>query len=153
VDAIDSDEAAIRRARDASTVSGNASFIHADFLTYPLDDEAYDFVSALASLHHLPFEPALMKMTRVLRPGGVLAVLGIWPVATTRDQMISGAAALANLGYKLLRGPDGVTAPTAVPSMTLVEVMARAQEVLPGSRVHRRLLWRYTLVWTKPQPA
>lgn len=150
VDAVDSDAAMIRRARDESPVPANVSFILADFLAYPVDADAYDFVAALASLHHMPLQPALAKMTRALRPGGVLAVLGIWPVATTPDQIASGAAAVANLGYRLLRGPDRVTAPTALPTMTLDEVRARMAELLPGARVRRRLLWRYTIVWTKP---
>jgi SAM-dependent methyltransferase len=150
VDAIDSDAAMIGRARDQSPAPANLSFILADFLSYPVDAEAYDFVASLASLHHMPFEPALEKMTRALRPDGVLAVLGIWPVANTRDQIVSGAAVVANRAYQLLRGPDRVTAPTALPTMPLDDVRARTAELLPGARVRRRLLWRYTIVWMKP---
>ncbi len=150
VDAIDSDAAMIGRARDQSPAPANLSFILADFLSYPVDAEAYDFIASLASLHHMPFEPALEKMTRALRPGGVLAVLGVWPVATTQDQIVSGAAVVVNLGYKLLRGPDRVAVATAVPTTTLDEVRARTAELLPGARVRRRLLWRYTIVWIKP---
>jgi len=150
VDAIDADAAVIACARDQSPVPSNVLFILADFLAYPIDADAYDFVAALASLHHMPFEPALEKMTGALRPGGVLAVLGIWPVATTRDQIVSGAAVVANRAYQLLRGPDRVTAPTAPPTMTLDELRVRAAQLLPGARVRRRLLWRYTLRWTKP---
>ena len=128
----------------------NVLFILADFLAYPIDPDAYDFVAALSSLHHMPFEPALEKMTRALRPGGVLAVLGIWPVVTTQDRIVSGAAVVANRTYQLLRGPDRVTAPTAPPTMTLDDVQVRAAQLLPGARVRRRLLWRYTIVWTKP---
>jgi len=77
-------------------------------------------------------------------------VLGIWPVATTRDQIVSGAAVVANCAYQLRRGPDRVTAPTAPPKMTLDELRVRAAQLLPGARVRRRLLWRYTIAWTKP---
>ena len=150
VDAIDSDAAVIRRARDQSGVPANVSFILADFLAYPVQAEAYDFVAALASMHHMPLEPALEKMTRALRPGGVLAVLGIWPVVTTQDEIVSGAAVLANFGLRLLRGPDRVTAPTAPPTMTLDDVRSRTAELLPGAQVRRRLLWRYTILWTRP---
>jgi SAM-dependent methyltransferase len=150
VDAIDSDAATMGRARDQTPVFPNVNFILGDFVAYPIDREAYDFVAALGSLHHMPFESALEKMTRALRPGGVLAVLGIWPIVTTRDQIVSGAAVLANLGYRLLRGPDRVTAATALPTMTLDDIRARTPELLPGARVRRRLLWRYTIVWSKP---
>jgi SAM-dependent methyltransferase len=150
VDAIDSDAATIGRARDQTPVFPNVNFIRGDFVAYPVDADAYDFVSALASLHHLPFEPALEKMTRALRQGGVLAVLGIWPVITTRDKIVSSAAVIANLGYRLRRGPDRVTAPKALPTMTLDAIRARAPELLAGARVRRRLLWRYTIIWSKP---
>ena len=150
VDAIDSDTAVIRRARDQAPLPANLSFILADFLAYPVDAEAYDFVAALASLHHMPFEPTVEKMIRALRPGGVLAVLGIWPVVTTRDRIVSGAAVVVNRGYHLLRGPDRVTAPTAVPSTTLDDVRARTADLLSGAKVRRRVLWRYTIVRTKP---
>ncbi|MDR0593781.1 MAG: class I SAM-dependent methyltransferase [Bifidobacteriaceae bacterium] len=38
--------------------------------------EAFDLVSFVASLHHLPAGPALAKAARVLRPGGRLRVVG-----------------------------------------------------------------------------
>lgn len=150
VDAIDSDAGAIARARHQSGLPGNVSFILDDFLSFPVDAEAYDFVSALASLHHMPLEPAIKRLTMALRSGGVLAVLGIWPVATTTDRMVSGVAALVNLGYRMLRGPDSVDAPTANPTMSLVEVRARIPDLLTGASVRRHLLWRYSVVWRKP---
>jgi SAM-dependent methyltransferase len=151
VEAIDADAGVIASARDRSPVPANVSFILADFLGYPIDAETYDFVAALASLHHMPLEPALEKMTRALRPGGVLAVLGIWPVVTTQDHIVSVAAIVVNRAYQLLRGPDRVTAPTVRPTMTFADVRARTPELLPGARVRRRLLWRYTIVWRKPR--
>ncbi len=36
--------------------------------------------------------------------------------------------------------------------LTLDEVRRRAAAVLPGARVRRHLLWRYTLTWRKPLP-
>lgn len=123
------------------------------FFSYAVDEEAYDFVTALASLHHMPFAPAVAKMTRALRPGGVLAVLGVWPPRTFNDRILSGAAVLANQLYKLVRGPDRTTGPTAIPTMTLAAVRAGSRELLPGARVRRHLLWRYTIIWTKPVTA
>jgi hypothetical protein len=43
------------------------------------------------------------------------------------------------------------TAPTIwPPPETYAGVRAAAARVVPGARMRRRLLWRYTLVWTKP---
>ena len=44
----------------------NLRFVEADFMNAALDEGAYDFVCAMASLHHLPMEPALEKMKRLL---------------------------------------------------------------------------------------
>jgi SAM-dependent methyltransferase len=150
VDAIDMDEGVIRRAREEAAMPRNLSFIPGNFLAYPVAEDAYDFVCALAALHHMPLEPAVAKMRRALRPGGVLAVLGVWPVATPTDMIISSAAVVVNLGYRTARGRDRMGAPTANPTMTLDEVRARIPDLLPGATVRRHLLWRYTIIWRKP---
>ena len=141
MDGIDLDEGVIRRARDLAAMPRNLSLVSEDFLAYPADENAYDFVSALASLHHMPLDAALGKMRPAVRPGGVLAELGVWPVATPTDMIISSAAAVANLGYRMVRGRDRMGAPTASPKMTLDEVRARMPGLLPGAKVRRHLLW------------
>jgi hypothetical protein len=36
------------------------------------------------------------------------------------------------------------------PDMTWAQVRKTAARLLPGARYRRHLLWRYSLVWTKP---
>jgi hypothetical protein len=36
------------------------------------------------------------------------------------------------------------------PDMTWAQVRKSAARLLPGARYRRHLLWRYSLVWTKP---
>jgi hypothetical protein len=36
------------------------------------------------------------------------------------------------------------------PPMTFPEMRAIAARVLPGARLRRHLLWRYSITWTKP---
>lgn len=43
-----------------------------------------------------------------------------------------------------------VDAPVADPRDTLDEIRAVARRVLPGVVIARRLMFRYTLVWSKP---
>jgi hypothetical protein len=43
--------------------------------------------------------------------------------------------------------------PVKASVMSWGEVRAAAREVLPGVRYRRHLLWRYSLVWTKPETA
>ncbi len=76
VTGIDSNRVVIERAR-AAAGDRSIQFVEADFMCYHFDDQ-FDFIGASASLHHMPFDQALEKMASLLRPGGVLAVLGLF---------------------------------------------------------------------------
>ena len=151
IDAIDRDAAIIARARALTGPSSNIRFIAADFIDVELE-RGYDFVSMIAVLHHLPFREALEKSNDLLRPGGVLAILGLdrasswmhecgrslcgYPLSvyyrTTRHRSLPGGASIRE------------------PTMTLPEIRAQAAMILPGSLIRRHVLWRYSLIWTKP---
>ena len=45
--------------------------------------------------------------------------------------------------------PEGMTALTREPSETFDQIASVASEILPGVRMRRGLLWRYTAVWVK----
>ena len=118
---------------------------------------AYDLVTAMAVVHHLPLRPALEHLGALVRPGGRLVVVGCYRAATPADHAAGLAAIPANLLIGLLRStgttPAGMSAPVAPAADTLPEIRAAARTLLPGARVHRRLFWRYTLVWTAPTVA
>ena len=101
----------------------------------------------------MPFDVAVSGMIRVLRPGGTLIVLGLWTDHTATDVLWNLAGSLENAVCRRLWGLDEMTAPAAPTSMTLAETRRRAADLLPGARVRRHALWRYTLVWHKPAAA
>jgi SAM-dependent methyltransferase len=57
------------------------------------------------------------------------------------------AAALA----RAVHGKGDPGAPIKDPEMTWAEVRAAARRTLPGVRYRRHLLWRYSLLWSKPR--
>jgi SAM-dependent methyltransferase len=136
----------------ARTLAGDRliRFVEADFLQYAFD-EPFDFIAASASLHHMPFEQALLKMAALLRPGGVLAVLGLFREASLTDRAVALVATPVNVFYALHRGRVSSGAPTRPPDMPLAEIREAVASVLPGARLRRLLLWRYLLTWQKPQ--
>ncbi|MEV4221583.1 class I SAM-dependent methyltransferase [Nonomuraea sp. NPDC049725] len=150
VDAVDPDEAVIRAAGQAPGVT----FTHGDITAMELPGGRYDFVSCLASLHHVPFG-TVSRLREALAPGGVLAVLGCYRESTWSDRLVSGAAVPANAAIRLaLAGRAAhspVRAPVRPPAMTLPEIRERAAELLPGARIRRLLFWRYLLVFRKPR--
>jgi 2-polyprenyl-3-methyl-5-hydroxy-6-metoxy-1,4-benzoquinol methylase len=152
VDAIDGDAVVLQSARDLSTEARHIRFIDADFMTWSAGEGDYDVVSMIAVLHHLPFEAALTKAARLLRPGGVLAIIGLHRAATPLHALVRSAIAYpVSRFYRLTRASTRVRAAIREPTMTLSDIRTRATLLLPGAVVRRHLLWRYSLIWIKPQ--
>jgi SAM-dependent methyltransferase len=163
VDALDRDPVMAAAARAA--VPAGVRVLQADVLTVDLPDGRYDAVVSVSALHHLPLEPALRRMSRWLRPGGVLVAVALPRADLPRElgtealaflaQRVVGlalpAARLVTGRPDLLRKPrtDG-RMPVRDPELTVREVRRRAAAVLPGVRVRRLLFWRYLLVWRAP---
>ncbi|HVL67787.1 MAG TPA: class I SAM-dependent methyltransferase [Vicinamibacterales bacterium] len=151
VDAIDRDPAVLSVARALSTGVANISFAEADILSWAAGD-GYDFVSMIAVLHHLPFEAALERAAALLRPGGVLAILGLDRPRSVLHAAVRSVLAVPVSGcYRITRGYAPVEAPTREPELTIGEIRRRAAAVLPGAVIRQHVLWRYSLVWRKPR--
>jgi SAM-dependent methyltransferase len=154
VEALDRDPAAVANARTLCADAPNVSVLLDDILTHPLEPGAYDLICALASLHHLPFRQAINQVKAALRPGGVFAAIGLWRAAAPFDFLASAVAFPVSHFYRLarlhrLREPASRVR-IREPDLTLHEICALARELLPGAKLRRHLLWRYTLVWTRP---
>jgi ubiquinone/menaquinone biosynthesis C-methylase UbiE len=153
VTGIDRDDRMIALARErapAQAHSGHVTFVAADFLAYPLADASFDFVCANTSLHHMDFAAALTAMARVLRPGGRLAVIGLASDGSPADFVASAAGVPVNLFYRAVYHEGHSGAPIKTPDMTWGQVRATAKILLPAVRYRRHLLWRYSLLWRKP---
>jgi 2-polyprenyl-3-methyl-5-hydroxy-6-metoxy-1,4-benzoquinol methylase len=76
VTGIDRDQRSIEIAR-AHAGAGDIDYVLADFLAFGCEPGSFGLVTAVASLHHLDAAAALQRMRDLLRPGGVLAVIGL----------------------------------------------------------------------------
>lgn len=160
VDAFDLSPEMIAIARARSAGVQNVCFELRDVMIEDLPAEHYDAILSVATLHHLPLLACLTKFKAALRPGGCLACLDLFEDAGWRDRLLNTLAVPVAVGMRLfknghLRQPAEVRAAWAEHGahdryMLLAEVRRVAAEVLPGSEVRRRLLWRYSLVWRKP---
>ena len=153
VDAIDADPRAIDHARRAHAACANLRFHCRRFEEGALPAGGYDFVSAIASLHHMDMAPALREMARLLKPGGVLAILGLYREATIGDALRSALAVPVNHLYRLVRRGAGAAADmvTRQPQLALGEIRETLDRTLAGHRFRRHLFWRYSVVWIKPE--
>jgi SAM-dependent methyltransferase len=147
----------VAEARRRSAGVANVDCAVADFMTEPLPAGAFDCITAVALLHHLPLEPALSRFRDLLRPGGVLLVLDVRPgeflPADVLTLGVSTALFLWHTGR--LRESEVARQVWAAHGRTdryppQAEVRTACARVLPGSEVRRHLIWRYSLVWRKP---
>jgi ubiquinone/menaquinone biosynthesis C-methylase UbiE len=145
---IDANGPIIKVARDRTT-NPSIRYIEGDFLTHQFDEAQFDFVSMVASIHHMSFAAALEKASGTLRSGGILAVLGVFEERIT-DLPYSAAAAPVNAYFARRRDWSDPGSPIKPPDMTLPEIRAAAKDLLPNVRIRRLLLWRYLLTWRQP---
>jgi 2-polyprenyl-3-methyl-5-hydroxy-6-metoxy-1,4-benzoquinol methylase len=78
VDAIDRSAEVVRAARAAPAPpvgAGRVRYLLADVTRVALPAGRYDFISCLASIHHMPFA-TVATLREALAPGGVLVILG-----------------------------------------------------------------------------
>ena len=148
---MDVDPAQVALAREHCGALPHVEVMEQDFGSSALPDASFDVVTALASFHHLPFETAAREARRVLKPGGRLVVLGVWTDTRPRDLPLNVASSVLNGWLRRRCGPDAMTAPSTVERTSWPATRVAAAEHLPGARLRRHLLWRYTLVWDKPQ--
>ncbi len=64
-------------AATCSSAPSNVTVVEDDLLTVPLPEGGLDAIVSIAVLHHLPLAPALPRFAAALRPGGVLAAVGL----------------------------------------------------------------------------
>jgi 2-polyprenyl-3-methyl-5-hydroxy-6-metoxy-1,4-benzoquinol methylase len=146
---IDADSPTLARAR-VLHARPNLTFVDGDVMTHPFAAGSFDVIASIATLHHLPLEPALLRFRDLLRPGGVLVVIGLYRLASPTDYIIGGAATIVSAWFRLMRGTEHVNAPIRDPETSLREIRAAVERVLPGAIVKRKLFYRYSLVWRKP---
>jgi len=151
VTAIDVDAASLDRAWE-QTAGRDIDYVLDDFLSHPFEPASFDLVVSVAALHHMDMAAALGRMRALLRPGGVLAVVGLARSAHPADLPFALAGAVGARLHGLRKTEHACSAPTVwPPPTTFAQARRVARRALPGVRYRRRLVWRYSLVWAKPR--
>jgi len=157
--ALDLSPEMIRIARARFAHLPNIEFQIADVMSYDLAPEGFDCIATIATLHHLPLREALLKMKAALKPGGVLLVLDLFKAAGLMDALLNPLAVSVSLSLRLIQQrrllpKREVRAAWAAHERhdiypTIKEVHALCAEILPGAKIKKHLLWRYSVVWKK----
>jgi 2-polyprenyl-3-methyl-5-hydroxy-6-metoxy-1,4-benzoquinol methylase len=147
---IDIDSECLSRARTAGAGDGQITFLQGDVLAHEFPCESFNFITAVATLHHLPLSPALRRFRELLKPGGVIAIVGLYRASTLEDYALAAVALPASWLFRCIRHHTTVLAPVKEPKESLLQIRACCETVLPGAAFRRHLLFRYSLIWRKP---
>ena len=157
--ALDLSAEMIRAARSRSSQFENLEFQLADAMTWEFPRSHFDFVCSIATLHHLEQRELLLKIKNALNPRGILVVLDLVQSDSLTERMCDVIGLGVSCGLRLIHN-GRLQPPAAVRKaweqhgkhdsyLTMRQVRALADEILPGSSVERCLLWRYMLVYQK----
>lgn len=148
---LDRDEPTVARAKNQPG-EGKPRFVVADVLRAPFRSSAFDAVVSIATLHHMAAKAGLVAMADLIRPGGTLVVVGLARSVLPRDLPRDVVAVVVSRLIRLRRGYAEISAPTVWPPPLTYRQMKRVTErCLPGTTFRRHLLWRYSILWTKPR--
>jgi SAM-dependent methyltransferase len=151
----------IRIARERSTGLRNVTFEVADATVWAFPRERFDCIASIAALHHLPLAETLTRMRAALRPGGTLLVLDLYQSRGLADLLADLVAVPVHAALTLVKG-GRLRSSRAVREvwaqhaphehyLTIAQVRRICAGVLPGARVRKHLLWRYSIVWRKEE--
>ncbi len=161
--AVDLSPRMVEVAEESSKGHPNVGYAVADANSWEFPGGRFDCVASITTLHHLPLAPTLRKMGDALRPGGTLLILDLYRAQSPIDYLVGAAGFPASKAVRLaktgalhapqspeLRGAWEEHGATDV-YPTLAEVRGACAEAgLPGAKVRRHLIWRYSVVWRKP---
>jgi SAM-dependent methyltransferase len=133
----------------------------ADFMATS-DDGGADLITMVAVLHHLDLADTLARLPQLLAPQGRLLVVGLARPDSLADLAFDVLSGAANPVMGMMKHPRPARFPQQVqdgqpvmpmkdPATSVAEIEAAARACLPGSKVRRRLFFRYTLQWDKPR--
>ena len=116
----------------------------------PTTDHPFDAVLSVATLHHMDAIAGLSRFAELVRPGGVVGVIGLaandwWNLPYALIGQCARVAASMKRGYW-----EHSAAMAWPPPTTYREIKRIARDILPGVQYRHHLYSRYSLVWTRP---
>ena len=114
----DLDSQIIAAANNAEPRLPNITFKGGDIMTYPFQPCSFTFLSSVATLHHLPLEPSLMRFRELLAPGGTLVIIGRYRAQSITDVAWNAAGFIASQVKRRFHRLQRMHAPMMEPQQT-----------------------------------
>lgn len=150
VTAIDLSPRMIDVARTRTQASLGIDYRVHDFMD--LSPRGFDAIVAVNTLHHLPLAAAASRMAAAVVPGGLVLIADLFDARGIAELPYNG---LSWLLRQSLHDNDDLAAAwqqhgAHETQLPLSEIRTVLRTALPGVSVRRRLGWRYTAIWRKP---
>ena len=148
VTGIDRDAASIQAARG---YDDDLDYVCADFMTEPISGP-FDVVTSVAMLHHVDHELALQRMADLVRPGGMLLVVGLATSRAPQDFLRDAWDSVVLRRHSITKGVWETPAPIVwPPPLTYAEARAATQRTLPGAHARRVPYFRFGVTWRRSE--
>jgi len=158
---IDFSSEMIVRAKALEDNSASLKFHCADFLTTQFEEPAFDSVISVATLHHLPLQTAVERMTELVRPGGTLIIHDLRAESNFMERISSVMAGVVNCFSRFHRTGQFMENAALRKAwlnhggsetyLTMEQVKLLAASFSPAAKTYKHWFWRYTVVWQKPE--
>lgn len=146
VTGIDRDATSIEQAR---SLDDGIEYLVGDLRSADLPPASFDVVSAVGMLHHVDQREGLEHLTRLVRPGGMLLVVGLARSRSLLDFGRDARDSVALRRHSLIKGVWETPSPKIwPPPLTYAETRQVSTEALPDARFERLPYFRYGLTWT-----
>lgn len=157
--AVDLSQEMIRAAKLNSNAFGNIDYRIENILDYIWPDSHFDCIVSIATLHHLPLAPMLEKMAFSIKPGGRLIIMDMLKAESFTDYLL-GALSFPLSRFLMLIKNGRIREPEHIRRVWEEhgknEIYMRFSELrrvcnihIPGAKMRRHLLWRYSIIWTR----
>ncbi len=158
--AIDLSPEMIRVAENNLNASGNIEYCVRNIIDYDWPDNHFDCIVSIATLHHLPLGFMLEKMACAVKPGGRILILDMLRAEGIMDYLLGALSfplsrLLMLIKKGRLREPENIRraweehGKDEIYSL-MSELIRLCDEYIPGAKIKRHLLWRYSVIWIKP---
>ena len=125
-------------------------YVNASVEALPFATSALDAVMLIMVLHHVQPDRALAELRRVLRPGGVLLLLGYGRSVSPYDWLHEAADILAHQVYARTTHRWDPSLRLADPNLSWADNRRLLEEALPGGSYRRLPMWRFEYRWVAP---
>jgi SAM-dependent methyltransferase len=149
VTGIEPDPATADRAGGRIGDLDNVQISRTSFEEFDPGTRHFDFITFVASLHHMDLRTTLARARDLLTPSGEIAVVGLSANESAWDWVWSACCVPAvKVGDRLHGDTPDIGVTLADPRESLRTIRRMTAEVLPGAVIRRKLYYRYLLRWS-----